>query len=82
MNTMLRLKNIARNNDYISANYYPEDSEIAGFVSVDINSGEIFDSDTTSYDGYLNAYLSHAARALSEMSKSDSLPSERLVMWY
>lgn len=79
---MLRLKNIVKNDTQISANYYPEDSDTNGFVSVDIKSGEILDSDTTSYDEPFNAYLSHAVQALNKMVDLDSLPSEKVVMWY
>lgn len=79
---MLRLRNIVKNDNQISANYYPEDSEVKGFVSIDTESGEILDSDITSYDEPFNAYLSHAAQALNKMIALDSLPSEKLVMWY
>lgn len=79
---MLRLRNIVKNNNQISASYYPEDSDVKGFVSVDIKSGEILDSDTTSYDEPFNAYLSHAAQALNKMADLDSFPSEKIVMWY
>lgn len=79
---MLRLKNIVKNDTQISADYYPEDSDIKGFVSVDIHSGKILESDTTSYDEPFHTYLSHAAQALHKTVDLDSLPSEKVVMWY
>ena len=79
---MLRLRNIVKSDTQISADYYPEDSEVKGFVSVDIESGEILDSDTTSYDEPFNAYLSHAVQALSKMADSDTMPPEKVIMWY
>ncbi len=79
---MLRLKNIAKSDTAISADYYPEDSEEKGFVCIDTETGVVLDSKTTSYDASINAYLSHAVLSLKKMISADTLPSETIIMWY
>ncbi len=79
---MLRLKNIRKNNGAIQADYFPENAKEQGFLSVDCNTGEILDSEITSYDEPFNGYLAHAAQALARIAKADTVPEEQLVMWY
>lgn len=79
---MLKLKNIKRTNDVISAEYDPEDSGELGSVSVDIKSKEITDYRLSKLDEDFPIYLNHAADALVEMASKKELPEERLVMWY
>lgn len=80
---MLRLRNIEKNKNIISATYEPEASGEIGNVSIDVISGDIISSKKTSHDEPFSMYLSHAAYALKRMAKSgDTLPKERLVMWY
>lgn len=79
---MLLLKNIEKDSHFIKANYIPEDSEEIGFICIDVSTGEIVESKTTSFDEPLGGYLYHAAKALQKMIDSDDIPKERLVMWY
>lgn len=80
---MLRLRNIEKNKNIISATYEPEASGEIGNVSVDVVSGDIISSKKTSHDEPFAMYLSHAVHVLEKMAKSgEELPNERLVMWY
>lgn len=79
---MLHLRNIEKNDTQISASYFPEGSGERGFVSVDIRTGKVIKSETTSFDEPLGAYAAHAAQALRKMVDLSSLPSDKVVMWY
>lgn len=79
---MLKLKNIRRENNIISAEYEPEASGELGAVSLNVENGEVVESKTTSHDGHFAMYLNHAATALKKMADKDTLPEEKLVMWY
>lgn len=79
---MLYLKNIRKTDTDIRANYYPENSNEKGFVRVDIKTGYILSYELTSYDRPVEMYLNHAIQALRELITSDSVPLEKVVMWY
>ena len=85
MCTMLRLKNIEKNEEKgtIRADYYPEGSEERGFVVVDLKTEEILDCKITSYDELMGTYRAHAKQALLRIANEEEvIPSEQLVMWY
>ena len=48
------------NNGIISAEYDPENSGALGYVSVDIKSGRIVESNVSEYDKNFPIYLNHA----------------------
>lgn len=79
---MLKLKNIKMNNGIISAEYDPENSGALGYVSVDIKSGRIVESNVSEYDKNFPIYLNHAASCLEKLALQDSVPKEKMVMWY
>ena len=79
---MLKLKNISKNNNIISADYYPENSSEIGKICIDINSGEIMEKQLTTYDEIFPLYFDHAVSYLKNISKLDNYPKEKLVMWY
>lgn len=79
---MLKLKNIRRNNNIISAEYDPEDSGEIGSISIEISSGKVIESKITKLDNPIPMYLYHATRALEKILNEDELPKEKLVMWY
>ena len=79
---MLLLKNIEKNSHSIKAEYVPEDSKETGFVSVDISTGKIIESKTTSFDEPLGGYLYHATKALCKLIAANDTPKEQKVLWY
>lgn len=79
---MLKLKNIKKNNNIISAEYDPENSGELGSISIDIDSGEVIDSQASKLDSPLPIYLKHAEDALKKIVMEDKLPQEKLIMWY
>lgn len=87
MNTMVRLKNIKKNEDNrtIQADYIPEHSEEVGFLVYDYIDNEIVDSRLTSYDRILKSYMYHASHGLRDIIKDESergIPETYTVMWY
>lgn len=82
---MLKLINIAKNNNTIEADYIPETSLKSAHISLDINTNK-FNAEII--DDYGSMYSRMAAngliRTLNELKsgKRKELPSERLVMWY
>ena len=79
---MLKLKNIKKNNNIISAEYDPESSGELGSISVDIDSGKLVDSRASKLDSPLPIYLKHAEDALKKIMIEDDIPKEKLIMWY
>ncbi|MBR3870469.1 MAG: hypothetical protein IKJ17_03100 [Clostridia bacterium] len=78
---MLRLVNIKKTNDYIEANYIPEDCESSGFVRMYLNDDKII-SETV--EGYETTYPSMAIKGLKNILESQKceIPKEKVVMWY
>ena len=79
---MLRLKNIVRNEDVISAQYIPENSVEIGFLRLRCSDGKVLESKKTSYDAIVAVYFQHAVNALLECMDEEKIPNEKLVMWY
>ncbi len=79
---MVRLKNIKREGNIISADYYPESTNERGFVAVDINTLEMVECIETSEDEVLGWYYHFTKVALIEMCNDEKPPKERTVMWY
>ena len=82
---MLKLVNIVKNDDYIEADYIPENSTEMAHVRYSITTGK---GDFDLVDGYSGVYGRHAIeglkRTISELESGGrkELPEERLVMWY
>ncbi|CUX18563.1 hypothetical protein [Clostridium sp. C105KSO13] len=79
---MLRLRNIKKNSGIISASYEPEDSGKIGMIKIDIDTGEVVEKELSDYDKDFPWHFSHAVKALKDLAKEDSMPDEKLVMWY
>lgn len=76
-NIMVRLKNIKKTNEYITAEYFPEDGEKRGYMKVRCSDGEIIE--------HINAGMcsaAHVRRQLYEFASRNDVPSEYTVMWY
>ena len=80
MHTMLRLKNIMVENNIIEADFYPEDCPSCGHVVVDLVTGRI--ASFSEVMGYGASYLAHARQSLVGIANEETLPTERLIMWY
>lgn len=76
-NIMVILKNIKKVSDSISANYYPEGKEPAGFMKIRIPDGEIVEHENASMFA-----APHVRRELKRIAKMDNPPKEKTVIWY
>ena len=78
---MIKLKNLKRNDAVGECDVYPEDSQQAGHIVVDLNSGSVNEYSLPSgYEWCLN-HVNHAAENLVRLLKRDKVPNEYLVMW-
>ncbi|MCD7709162.1 MAG: hypothetical protein LUI02_04740 [Clostridiales bacterium] len=75
---MVVLKNITKNDKFISADYFPEGKENErGFMKVDIKTGEVLEHKEA---GVMAP--SHAKRELRHLATMDDPPEEKTVLWY
>lgn len=79
MTTMLRLKNIKIANGKAEADFYPEDSNIAGHIVVNLESKMIESCEDV--PGYGESYRGHTKQHLIKMAKEGITATERTVMW-
>lgn len=77
---MINIKNIEKNNKMVKCKIYPEDSQEAGTLSVDLLTEEYKYKLPTGYEWCRN-HVAHAVRAIIEMDREGNLPKEKLVMW-
>ena len=81
---MVRLEKIRKSNCRIEAEFYPEDSKVPGFISVDLLKGAI--ADRTDAPGYEEdrgrSYVYHAMYRLLSLAEKDNIPEKCTVMWY
>ena len=77
---MVRLKNIKIANGIAEADFYPEESTIAGHIVVDVTSHEIISCKEV--PGYGESYKGHSKWHLIRMAKANETATERTVMWY
>lgn len=80
MTTMLRLKNIRIGSEYAEADFYPEDSQLAGHIVVDISAGDI--ASCVDVPGYGDSYRGHALQRIIKMAQEQDRRTECCVMWY
>lgn len=79
---MLKLKNIKLNNKTLSAEYHPENSDDFGSVAINIENNEIIEKTLSKHDEVFPIYLNHAVDALIKLSKTTTIPKEKLIMWH
>lgn len=80
---MLRLKEIKREGNLLSATYDPEATGILGRVCINVNTQDPEDGLISKYeDEEYPDYYFHALKALRKILNEDDIPKERLVMWY
>jgi len=81
MNTMLVLRNIKKDGNIISADYYPENEPEFGHIKIDFTSGEIvFLQKAPRYTYFGDAR--HAWYELMRLAKLEEPPKEKTVLWY
>ena len=79
---MVRLNNIKKNGNIIQCDIFPEDSNIPGYIVVNINTETVREYELPKGYEWCNNHMNHAMRTLIEISNEKELPKERLVMWY
>ena len=82
MNTMIRLKNLKKNNVMAECDIIPEDSTECGHIVVNLGSGELEDCVLPKGYEWCRNHVNHAQINLLELSKKEMLPDEYKVMWY
>ncbi|MCC8073274.1 MAG: hypothetical protein LIO62_04025, partial [Clostridiales bacterium] len=79
---MVTLKNIKKTDEYIEANYIPEDSNEIGYLKVDLKNLTVIDKKLTSFDTPFKAYMSMAKNGLERLKDDPKIPEKYIVMWY
>lgn len=80
---MVRIFNIRENDNVVSCNYTPEDSNLEGYVEVDKTTYEIKDVKYSEYEYGKKMYVSHVREKISEIINSQkSFPNEITAIWY
>jgi hypothetical protein len=83
---MVVLKNISRDGNLISCDYYPEAEECIGHICIDISTQEIVEHKPSNFEGRLlfkdKSYAWHARNKLIEISNEIPLPTQAKVLWY
>lgn len=76
---MVYLRNIERNENFITVEFSPEDSGWWGHISVNINTREV---ECDSNEEYGRTYETHAKLKLLEIAKNKEDITKCTVMWY
>lgn len=74
---MVILKNIIKTSSDISANYYPEGKDVAGFMRLRLSDEEVVEHENASMFA-----APHVRNELVRLSKLEDVPSEKTVLWY
>lgn len=68
-------------NDLLSAEYFPENDDIGGEITIDVNTKSVVEKKLSKRDEIFAIYYRHALVALEDMV-GKTIPKEKLVMWY
>lgn len=79
---MLRLQNVKREENSISAIYDPEDSGNVGFIKLSTETDKVIEAELSAYDEDMPIYIAHAVSALRAMVAMDINVESQTVMWY
>ena len=78
---MLVLREIKKENENISARYYPENGSESGYICISLNGGGTIKH--TPAKGYeYSTCFSHAKKELLRLSSKKVLPTEKTIIWY
>lgn len=78
---MVKLKNIVKSNNVISAFYEPEHSAKLGYIEIDTD-GNILKKEYSEYDKDFPWYFQHALSELRRLVLLDEPPKESTVAWF
>lgn len=80
---MVRLMNISCDENNISCDYIPENSNNIGKVTVDIRFREVTNVEFSKYEYGKKMYVAHVRARLSELlDAGQPIPKETTAMWY
>jgi len=79
---MIKLKNIKRTENIISCDYYPEGSNLRGYVSVNVENGGYVSLCYSEYEHGKKTYAGKTRNKLLELAEKKDLPEEYVSMWY
>lgn len=82
MNSMVKLKNIKKNNQIIECDILPEDSEEYGHIVVDLSSHKLISYSLPKEYEWCKKHVFHAHHKLISLSKSNELLTNAIVVWY
>ena len=77
---MVKLKNIKKSNNTITCDFWPEDSELPGTLTVNLVTQKIESCEFPSEYEWCENHAQHSARYL--LNTSDNLPKEKTLFWY
>lgn len=79
---MLKLKNIVKNENTVTCDFYPEDSKTPGSLTYDIHNRTITYTLPKGYEWCRN-HVAHAQFALREVAESDEDYKDSMICcWY
>lgn len=78
---MIHLKNVKKEGDVITADYYPEDSKVGSEVKLNVKTKEFF-GQLVGHDIESDSHLAHARMALNKMSDGSREIADCKIMWY
>lgn len=80
---MVRLLNILLNDNSISCDYIPENSNDIGKVTVDVATRQVINIEFSKYEYGKKMYVAHVRAKLSELLDiGQPIPNEAIVIWY
>lgn len=77
MPIMVTLRNIKRTNDYISADYYPEEADEVGYMRMSLATHKVVEHRRV---GCMSP--AHVKHALDRISKMETVPDVHTEIWY
>ena len=74
---MVTLKRIKKENDYIEAEYYPENSSKKGYMKI-----RIADKSVVEHKNASVISAPHVKKTLIRLSSLEHIPEQKTVLWY
>lgn len=77
MSIMVVLKNINRGNDYIEAEYFPDNSSKKGFMRIRVSDSVVVEHQNASMTS-----APHVKKELLKLLSQKKIPKQKTVLWY
>ena len=77
---MLRLKLVKNTNSKVVYNYFPENEDKYGTVTLDKSNGDVINVVIAENDSF-NRYMHHAVSKVIKFIENNSFPEEETVAW-